>query len=173
MYDLDRIAERLRYHLADDPAPRPFDDVADEWLAVFLNNAARLEHQFLPRRLRRSLEQMIHLSNHWATHTASVSDTQRWRNLAALTSTQPVDTQPDQCIVAQRWYELVTPALEQARSDRRRRTGYVQLRDVTSQLGATPLELFEVEEAMSGLKRAAPFDRRITACILGVPNAPP
>jgi hypothetical protein len=172
VYDLDRIAERLRHHLADDPAPHPFDDVADEWLAVFLNNAARLEHQLLPRRLRRSLEQMTHLTNHWASKTASVSESQRWRNLATLTSTRADHTQPDQYIVAQRWYELVTPVLEQARNARRRRTGYVQLRDVTGQLEAAPLELSVVEEAMSGLERAAPFDQRVTACILGVPSAP-
>ena len=101
VYDLDRIAERLRHHLADNPAPRPFDDVADEWLAVFLNDAASVEHQLLPRRLRRSLDQMVHLTNHWAATTTSVGEAQRWRNLAALTTiaaerqpTRPVHRRP-------------------------------------------------------------------------------
>ena len=173
VYDLDRIAERLRHHLATDPAPRGFDDVADNWLASFLNTAASLERQLLPRRLRRSLDQMVHLTNHWATTTPGVGDSQRWRNLATLASSRPDDTRPDPYIVAQRWYELVTPALEAARNARRRRTGYVQLRDITSQLETTPLELNDVEAAMSGLERAAPFDRRVTACILGVPTTPP
>ena len=173
VYDLDRIAERLRHHLATNPAPRGFDDVADNWLASFLNTAASLERQLLPRRLRRSLDQMVHLTNHWATTTPGVGDSQRWRNLATLASSRPDDTRPDPYIVAQRWYELVTPALEAARNARRRRTGYVQLRDITSQLETTPLELNDVEAAMSGLERAAPFDRRVTACILGVPTTPP
>ncbi len=173
VYDLDRIVERLRHHLHVDPAPRPFDDVADEWLAAFLDKAASVEHELLPRRLRRSLDQMVHLTNHWAANTTSVSDSQRWRNLAALTSSRPTDTPPDPYIVAQRWYELVTPTLEQARNARRRRPGYVQLRGITNQLETNPLDLSAVEDAMSGLDRAAPFDHRVTACILGVPGTPP
>ena len=45
---------------------------------------------------------------------------------------------------------------------------YALLRDITKRLVAEPLELGDVEEAMSALPSAPPLADRVSACIVGV-----
>ena len=169
--DLDLIAERLRELLADDPPAHDFDDDADRWLTKFLDAAAATERQLLPRRLQRALKQMLDVTEHWAQHAEDVETAQRWRRIrrVADVSSDPDDVVSDHYVVAQRWIELVTPLIEEHRATHRSRR-YTLLRDITPRLLANPIELSEVEHALSRLEAAAPIDQRISACILGVPS---
>ena len=77
--------------------------------------------------------------------------------------------QPDPYAVAQRWLGLVAPVLELERASRRG-SRYLVLKDINSRLLASPLSLDDVEREMTGLPIAAPLERRVSACILGVPD---
>lgn len=169
--ELDRIADRLRDHLADDPPAHQFDDTADEWLTRFLDAAAATERQLLPRRLQRALQQMLDVTEHWARIAEDVETAQRWRRIhrLAVANVEPVELVPDSYVVAQRWIELITPVIEEHRSTRRSRR-YTLLRDVTPQLHEQSLAIDAVEQAMTALAAASPIDQRITAYILGVPT---
>ena len=82
--ELDRIAERLRDHLSDDPPAHQFDDTANEWLTRFLDAAAATERQLLPRRLQRALQQMLEVTEYWAQTTDDIETAQRWRRIHRL-----------------------------------------------------------------------------------------
>ena len=82
----------------------------------------------------------------------------------------PDETGPDPFAVAERWLELITPALDDHRSTTRGRR-YVLIDDITPGMKANPFELGEVEAHFSGLPVAPPLADRVTACILGVPDS--
>jgi superfamily II DNA or RNA helicase len=168
---LEKVTLRLRHHLEDNPSSRAFDAECDHWLSRYLEAAARLERQLLPRRMQRALEQMARLTDHWANtaHDTLDSDTeQRWRILHRLTTTS-IEQQCDPHVLAERWLTLVQPVLDEARRERRRGR-YVRLRHIEARLRKDPPSIAQVETTLSGLQVAAPLDSRVTACILGVPS---
>ncbi len=170
--ELDEISDRLRTLLAGDPPSRSFDEEADRALNVFLTQADRVERRLLPRRMRRALAQMRSVTTRWAAdedRRSAPADAERWRALARFASPADDHAVPDPYLVAQRWLELVAPLLEAERVVRRR-APYVVLADIEQRLLATPLPLGDVERAMSDLPLAAPLERRVSACILGVPG---
>lgn len=170
--DLDDVATHLRARLADNPPNRALDTEAVTYLTDYLQVAADHETELLPRRHRRALAQMRHLTAHWATHSPTVDEHTQWTTLGQLATPNPGNDygSPDPYLVAQRWLELVRPTAEQQRRGRRRRR-YSVLGDITPTLEHTPLPLEQVRHAMSGLELAAPLDQRVTACILGIPTA--
>lgn len=172
--DLHAISDRLRTLLSDDPPSRPFDETADYWLNEFLTRAGMAERLLLPRRMQRALEQMQTMTATWAQGADARGDGDagaRWRALSRFTSDSDEGAQPDPYLVAQRWLGLVAPALEAERAARRR-ARYLVLRDINARLRSNPLDLQVVEREMSGLPIAAPLERRVSACILGVPEPP-
>ena len=72
-------------------------------------------------------------------------------------------------IGSQRWLELVAPSLEAERAVKRP-APYLVLKDIDSRLIAAPLPVADVERSISDLPVAAPLERRVSACILGVPD---
>jgi len=171
--ELDTITHQLRQRLTPDVTPRTFDGTADAWLAFYLDHAASIEHQLLPRRLQRALKQMTELAAHWADTEPDVTTSQRWRTIVGLANTSPSEHAPDLYVVAQTWCELVAPILDQHRHTQRR-NHYMRLHMINPHLRTHPLDLDHVEAAFAGLRTDnAPLDRRVTACILGVPDQPP
>jgi hypothetical protein len=171
-FEIDSISDRLRTLLADDPPSRAFDELADHWLNTFLTQADRVEPQLLPRRMQRALDQMRLMTSRWATDAdrlGSSTDADRWRALSRFASADEDRAGPDPYLVAQRWLELVAPALEAERAVKRR-APYLVLKDINTRLAATPLDVSDVEREMSDLPVAAPLERRVSACILGVPD---
>jgi hypothetical protein len=167
---LDDVVTRLRDLLAENPPSRPFDDLADHHLQHFLDRAAHLEDQLLPRRLARSRDQMRALTAAWRKHALGRGDealAQRWERLHGFASRTGVD-RPDPYRVGQSWYDLVKPHL--AEHQRRQRTRLARLRDITPRLTARPLPIADVEAAMTGIPEVTHLDTRIAACILGVPG---
>jgi hypothetical protein len=174
-FEIDAISERLRTRLADDPPSVAFDEQADRWLNTFLTHADRVERQLLPRRMQRALNQMHTITSHWATDAdrrGDITDADRWRALARFATNDDDHAVPDPYLVAQRWLELVAPLLEAERAVRRR-APYLLLKDINTRLTAAPLPIADVERAMSDLPIAAPLERRVSACILGVPEPAP
>jgi len=171
--ELDTITQQLRQRLTAAVTPRVFDDTADAWLTYYLDHAASIEHQLLPRRLQRALKQMTELAIHWADTDADVNISQRWRTIAALADTSPSGHAPDLYVVAQTWCELVAPILD-AHRHTQRRNHYTRLHMINPTLRTHPLDIDHVEAAFAGLRTDnAPLDRRVTACIIGVPDQPP
>jgi superfamily II DNA or RNA helicase len=171
--ELARVVDRLREHLADDPPSRGLDDEAAHHLSSCLELAARHEQALLPRRSRRALEQLHEVVGAWAARSRADGDEEtgaRWQRLAGLARPSPDDGHADPFVVAERWLELVAPRLEAHRRTTRGRR-YALLRDITAGLRADPLDLADVEAAMSGLPLAAPLGDRVTVGILGVPTA--
>jgi superfamily II DNA or RNA helicase len=171
--DLDRVAAAVRQRLAADPPNRPLDDDAVESLERYLTIAAEHETQLLPRRLQRALQQMHQVAAHWADGSSDLQEEAGWRAIAQLVPGPVGDGEeagrPDPYVVAQRWLELVRPAIEEHRRNPRRRRRYRVLGDITPHLKSAPLPLAIVQEAMTGLELAPPLHQRVTACILGVP----
>jgi hypothetical protein len=171
-FEIDSISDRLRTLLADDPPSRAFDELADHWLNTFLTRADRVEPQLLPRRMQRALDQMRLMTSRWATDADRLgisTDADRWRALSRFASTDDERAGPDPYLFAQRWLELVAPALEAERAVKRR-APYLVLKDINARLATTPLEVSDVEREMTDLPVAAPLERRVSACILGVPD---
>lgn len=172
--DVQAISDRLRVLLADNPASHAFDDRADHWLRKFLAFAGPAERQLLPRRMQRALDQMKRVTARWAADcdlAGDVAAAERWRAISRVAAPEDdAELAPDPYLVAQRWLGLITPALEAERSVRRK-APYLVLADIEPRLLASPLELTSVEHEISDLPFAAPLDRRVSACILGVPAA--
>ena len=173
--DIDTISNKLRVHLADNPPGRAFDDQANLWLDTFLSAADKIERQLLPRRMQRALEQMSRITGRWAGDADARSDTataERWRAMARFAAPSDTEAAPDPYLVAQRWLKLVAPVLDAERSSHRR-ARYIVLHDIDQRLTSESFDIADVETAMSGLPIAAPLAKRVSACILGVPDPLP
>jgi hypothetical protein len=171
---LENIVEPLREKLSDNPPSFSFDPRCEEWLNRYLTAATRFELLLLPRRLLRALDQMSQVSEQWASNAARRGDretSERWKKVGAL-ATPSEETHPDPYLVAERWLELVQPLLVEARSAHRR-SRYLRLKHITPKLRTEPFGIQHVEKMFTGLPLGAPLSKRVTACILGVPDAAP
>lgn len=172
LVDLQPIAQRLREHLAPNPPGRQFDDAADEWLQTFLVTADAAERLALPRRMQRALDQMHDMCTRWAStadRAGRTTDAGRWRAIERLLAPPNEHAvRPDPYVVAQAWFELVRPRLEELRT--RSKRPYVLLRDLDAGLEKEPLPLDDVEAALSRLPTLPALEERIHACIIGVPG---
>jgi len=169
---LENIVEPLRAKLSDDPPSLSFDPSCEKWLNDFLTAATRFERLLLPRRLLRALDQMTQVTEQWAINAARRGDHEtggRWKKVGALAAPSD-ETHPDPYMVAERWLELVQPLLHEARSAHRR-SRYIRLKHITPQLQTEPFGIEHVEKTFTGLPLGAPLAKRVTACILGVPDA--
>ncbi|MFP5488133.1 MAG: hypothetical protein ACLGHQ_07495, partial [Acidimicrobiia bacterium] len=173
LVDLQRIAERLRHHLGPNPPGREFDDAAERWLQTFLDQADAAERLTLPRRMQRALAQMEAMCAGWARacdRTGDTAEADRWRAIHRLLDRAGEHAaRPDPYVVAQAWFELVRPRLDELRA--RSRKPYVLLRDLDAGLLAETLRIDDVEAALSQLPTLPRLEARIHACILGVPDA--
>ena len=165
------VVDRLRVLLADDPPALAFDDTCDQYLAEFLDRAANIEHQLLPRRLRKAVDHMAEVTLAWreaALGRGDIEQAQRWKRLSDIAAPEPGSTRPDPYLVGQAWFDLVAPYLAEQRQTGR--SQLVRLRDITAVLHSRPLDTSVVEEAMAGIGEVPDIDTRISACILGVPH---
>ncbi|KHL04651.1 hypothetical protein, partial [Sinomonas humi] len=161
----------LREKLREDPPSLPYDEVCDEWLNRYLTEATRVERLLLPRRMLRALDQMGQAIDDWASKAARRGEyeiSERWRKVRAL-STPSDEPRPDPYLVAEQWLALVQPLLADARREQRR-ARYLRLNHITPTLRTEPFDIEDVEKAFTGLPLGAPLEKRITACILGVPE---
>ena len=172
--DLADIADRLRDHLTPDPPSRGFDATCETWLATFLTAATTAEIQLLPRRLQRALAQMSQFCRRWSDQAARADDIDtaaRWTHIQHLTHPAMAEQPVDPHLLAESWLELVQPLRSEARANRRRSSRYALLKDIDPQLKSRPLELSAVEKRLAALTVVEPIEERVTACILGVPEA--
>jgi hypothetical protein len=171
---LQNIVDPLRKKLSGNPPSLPYDSTCDEWLNRYLTVAARLEMRLLPRRMQRALEQMKHVTEAWSTQAAQgghYETSTRWMKVNALAS--PSDApHPDPYLVAERWLTLVQPLLIEAQKARRR-SSYIRLKHITPILCSQPTSIESAETIFTGLPLGAPLEKRVTACILGVPDSAP
>ncbi|MCA1783108.1 MAG: hypothetical protein ABR616_10800 [Dermatophilaceae bacterium] len=168
---LDRVAERLRELLNDDPPSAPFDDRCEEVLSHFLQRAQAAEVELLPRRHQRALEQMHRVSRDWAEGARAqgrTEDAERWENIAAVAKGESDAGMVDLYQASEAWLTLVKPARLAARTERRR-SSYSRLVDIEPILERDPLHLGAVEDALARLGIVEPLAQRASACILGVP----
>lgn len=171
---LENIVGPLREKLSDNPPSLSFDPLCEEWLNRYLNAATRFELLLLPRRLLRALDQMGQVTEQWATNAARLGDhetSERWKAVRAL-ATPSEETHPDPYLVAERWLELVQPLLVEARNAHRR-SRYLRLKHITPVLRTEPFGVEQVEKMFTGLPLGAPLSKRVTACILGIPETAP
>jgi hypothetical protein len=171
--DLRDVTEHLRTLLAEDPPQRQFDDASAAHLDAFLKAAAAAERSLLPRRDQRAVTQLLMCARAWATAAKRQGDyddhSRRWDAIADLVEASEDDQVVDLHEVAAVWHRLVRPMRDAYRAENRRKR-YVTLSDLDSRLKSNPLALEKVEEALSGLELIPPLSRRISACILGVPD---
>jgi hypothetical protein len=109
---------------------------------------------------------------HWANSARNRSDheaAKEWEAIARLADADNDTHHRDPYQIAERWLQLVRPLREAARSSNRRRR-YSRLSDIDASLKINPLSLRDVEESLAGLQALEPFDQRVSACILGVPE---
>lgn len=167
--DLNEIADRLRVLLGENPENRKLDEAASEVLSHFLHIASKEERQLLPRRMLRALEQMSHVLTQWARQSQVVGDEVRatqWREIERLVSDDEVRVDPH--LVAEGWLGLVAPVFE-AQREESRHARYIQLKDIQSRLVRNPIPYEKVVATFVDLPFTAPLERRVSACIVGVP----
>lgn len=172
---LENIVEPLREKLSDNPPSLPYDAKCDEWLNRYLTAATHQERMLLPRRRLRALDQMSEVTRHWATDATRRGDheiSERWRKIGTLAAPSSDEPHADLYLVAEQWLALVQPLLDTTQREIRR-SRYLRLRQITPKLLAEPFAIERVEEAFTGLALAAPLAKRVTACILGVPDTTP
>ena len=169
--DLHDVAARLRDLLEENPRNRKFDNDASNVLDRCLDVATVAERQLLPKRMLRALDQMENVVNSWAQRARKEHEEETgtlWSELARLASSK--NTAVDPYLVAERWLEFISPYLAQQRDQTRRRR-YLLLGDITTLLQRESPEYAEIAERFTDLPAAAPLDERVTACIIGVPEA--
>jgi superfamily II DNA or RNA helicase len=169
--DLNEIADRLRVLLGENPESRPLDQAASEVLGRFLRIASKAERQLLPRRMLRALEQMSRVLKQWARQAQGVGDETRatqWMEIERLVSDGEVQVDPH--LVAEGWLGLVAPVFEEQREESRH-ARYIQLKDIQTRLIRSPLSYERVVDAFVDLPLTTPLERRVSACIVGVPAA--
>lgn len=171
LVDLHDVTKRLRQLLLPDPPSTALDTTAEAWLTRFVRQGQQAEDQLLPRRDQRSLSQLLTCCDSWAEtaeRTGGYDTAERWRAVARLVEeTGPGEPSVDRHQVASAWWQLTRPYREALRQQTRRR--YTTLSDIDRTLRANPLSVEEVERVLSELLLLEPFDRRVSACILGVP----
>jgi len=168
--DLDAIALRLRELLAEDPPSRQLDESSVDELKNLIAVASTAERRLLPRRMLRALDQMSVMLKHWAQRARArgdESEATNWLELERLAS-HP-DSGPDPYRVAECWLGLVNPVKERFRNENRGGR-YVLLRDIDPLLKAQPFGWEQVASAFQGLPIADPLEKRVSACILGIPR---
>lgn len=168
---LEHTCARLRDELAQGPPNHILDDDALALLDKALDAASRSEFNYLPRRMRRALEQMGAVLPAWVVKAQGKGDElagQRLREIARLAQIAGPDNPVDPYLVAGRWLTLVSPVMDAFQRQHRHRP-FVLLSDITSWLIADPLPTDDVLQAFSDLPDLVPLADRVTACILGVP----
>jgi len=169
--DLNEIADRLHSLLGENPESRPLDEAASEVLGRFLRIASRAERQLLPRRMLRALQQMSYVLRQWARQAQVAGDETRatqWAEIEKLVSEE--EAQVDPHLVAECWLGLVAPVFEEQREESRN-ARYIQLKDIQARLIRNPLPYEKVVDAFVDLPLTTPLERRVSACIVGVPAA--
>lgn len=167
--NLNEIAERLRVLLSETPQSRELDYAASEALGKFLRVASSAERQLLPRRMLRALDQMSYVLQQWARQARIAGDETRatqWLEIENLVSSE--EPQVDPHLVAEGWLSLVAPILEEQRWETRR-ARYIQLKHIQSRLVRQPLSYDIVVNAFIELPLSTPLERRVSACIIGIP----
>jgi hypothetical protein len=144
----------------------------------FLREAVHAERGLLPMKLQRALTQMHLTCRGWAEQSRAQDDhdsADRWEAVAAVAKADldggPSDPSVDLYQVANLWLSAVQILREEARATpavRRRR--YSLLSDIDPILRTRQLPLEDVEATFMHVRHTRPLDRRITACILGVPR---
>ncbi len=168
--DLDEIALRLRELLAEDPPSRKLDESGVDELKTLVEVASIAERRLLPRRMLRALDQMSVILKDWANRARARGDeggATDWLELERLTSHS--EHGPDPYRVAECWLTLVNPVKERFRNENRSGR-YVLLRDIDPLLRQDPLGWEQVATAFQGLPIADPLEKRVSACILGIPG---
>ncbi|HET6582520.1 MAG TPA: SNF2-related protein, partial [Nannocystaceae bacterium] len=167
---LDNITAALRTRLAADPPAVAIEDALPV-LDGALDAAARAEHELLPRRMQRALDQLRRVTARYARDASRQGDevaAQRWSAIGSLADPSRDGARPDPYTVAERWLTIVRPHLDAERA-RRRFQQFVLLREIDKRLETEPLALATVEAAFGKLTAMAPLDDRVVACVLGVP----
>ena len=167
--DLNEIANRLRVLLGEDPENRSLDQASSEVLDKLLRIASKAERQLLPRRMLRALDQMSLVLKEWARQAQGAKDETRatqWMAIEGLVSDDEVQVDPH--LVAEGWLGLIAPVFEEQREENRH-ARYIQLKDIQTRLVRSPLSYEKVVEAFIDLPLTTPLERRVSACIVGVP----
>ena len=113
---------------------------------------------------------------HWAASARQTGDfdvAERWMALSRSARVdrseigEELDVDPYQ--VTDPWLHLVQPLRGEYRRAHRRR--YTTHSDLDSPLIRSPFAIEDVEQALAGVEFVEPIERRISACILGVPTS--
>ena len=80
---------------------------------------------------------------------------------------------PDLDAVSEQWLQLVRPVWFKKLSDRRKRRRPLLLKDIERDLIHSPIPIEEVERHFDAIPTLSPLDKRISACIVGIPEDHP
>lgn len=168
---VERVTERLRTLLNDNPPNVPFDETCEMWLDRFLNASSHHERLLLPRRMQRALDQMSQLTATWSDAADRAGQSliaEQWRRVHRIARPQQEDERLDPYLVGEVWWDLVRPHFAHLERTRRRRR-YQRLRDLDPYLRTSPLDITLVQSALRRVPIVEAVDKRVSAVILGVP----
>jgi superfamily II DNA or RNA helicase len=173
--DVPEICKRLRHRLAGAENLRA--DASDAHVRrlqeKFIDRVHRAERAMLPNKRRHALDQMGEVLNfyeNWAEEATGRAKVCR-RLLEHLEASGKGGWRVDLYKMARAWMECIEPRLRKKKEDQRRRQP-VRLKDLTEDLKHNELSTEQLCQVADHTELIRPFDQRVAAWILGVPQRP-
>lgn len=170
--DLRKICDLLMQHLSESEQ-LPWNAAG---LERMLNRLVLAEHRLLPQRRRRALKLLSEALSDWRKDMtladSPAAETLRMWLLPFNTQSVSADSHRSESVdyyqLAGLFLDVMERYYEKAQERRRRRP--VRLRDLRPYLRAEPLPADVLTGFVAGTQLLPPIERRIAACIVGVPE---
>lgn len=168
--DLAAVCAALRERLRD-AEQLPWSEATAEWVGVLLLRLRAAEREGLPNRRRHALDLMGRVL---PAYEQSAEDPERRRVVAALQRAlaEPAPHEPgvDLYELAQAWLDAIRPTFLRVQERRRKHPLRLKSPALFAELKARPLPTEVLAGVADGLEVLDPLERRVAACIVGVPT---
>lgn len=172
MGTLDRVASSVRARVSESPADMPFDGVAAGVLETALRAAEAQQEALLPRRKRRTLEELRYVLRGYERRASDDAERRQVVSyILGLLARSEREFDVDIGQLADWWLELIRPEWQEHLGrrgiKRPARLGHLRPRLIREAPVSTE-RLATIREQRLGIE---PLDQRVVAAIVGVPQA--
>lgn len=171
--ELGDVCAGLRARLGPEVADHKMDPDAEHWLDRFLRQLNTVERRLLSRRKQRALDEMDAIIAAFCDRAARDADSERglfYQSLLNHLRSNDIASPPDWDSIASRWLEICRPVWYEILQSSRRQL--LTLHDLRKTLIGREHDLYPtIAERFTSIPLVAPPDKRISACIIGIPSS--
>ena len=169
--ELEGICAELRQRL-DGAEQLPWSDGAAAWVERLLLRLRAAERSSLPNRRRHALDLMAKLLAVYRRETQEAERLAAIEELqAALAPPSPHQAGVDLYELAQAWLDLVRPVFLAVQDRQRRHPLRLKSRTLFEELRRAPIPTADLQRMADRIEAVDPLERRVAACIVGVPTS--